>query len=113
MIFDTSCHICQGPQSAGKPLIRQSKLRETFSFNFGSYLKIKFDTYAFVDNQMVGPENEVTQYEPPNEGSKNVGGSDLYDSPSPFILRAIKGNEHLAPRTQITFPNNHHMIIGN
>jgi hypothetical protein len=31
----------------------------------------------------------------------------------PFILRAVKGNEHQAPRTQITFQNNRYMIIGN
>jgi hypothetical protein len=35
-------------------------LRATFSFNFGSYLKTKFDTHAFVDKQMAGLENEAT-----------------------------------------------------
>jgi hypothetical protein len=29
-------------------------------------------------------ENEVTQYESPNEGNGNVGGSVLYESPSPL-----------------------------
>jgi hypothetical protein len=33
---------------------------------------------------MVELENEVTQYESPNEGSRNVGGSDLYESASPL-----------------------------
>jgi hypothetical protein len=47
-------------------------------------LKIKFDEYPFVDNQMVVLENEATQYESPNEGSGNAGGSDLYESPSPL-----------------------------
>jgi hypothetical protein len=65
-------------------LIQQPTLRATFSFNFGSYLKIKFDAHPFVDNQMVDLENEVTQYESPNKGSGNVGGSDLYNSPSPL-----------------------------
>jgi hypothetical protein len=59
-------------------------LRTTFSFYFGSYLKIKFDTHPFVDNQMSDLENEVTQYESPNEGSGNAGGSDEYESPSPL-----------------------------
>jgi uncharacterized SAM-dependent methyltransferase len=31
----------------------------TFTFNFCSYLKIKFDTHSFVDNQMADLENEV------------------------------------------------------
>jgi hypothetical protein len=35
---------------------------------------------------MAGLENEVTQYESPNGGSGNVGGSDLYESPSPLNL---------------------------
>jgi hypothetical protein len=29
-------------------------------------------------------ENEVTQYESPNKGSGNVGGSDEYKFPSPL-----------------------------
>jgi hypothetical protein len=37
-------------------------LRETFSFNFGSYLKTKFDAHPFVDNQMAELENLATQY---------------------------------------------------
>jgi hypothetical protein len=47
-------------------------------------LKTKFDAHPFVDNQMMDLENEVTQYESPNEGSENVGGSDLSKSPSPL-----------------------------
>jgi hypothetical protein len=62
---------------------------------------------------MLDLENEVTQYESPNEGGGNAGGSDEYESPSPFILRAVKGNEHQALRTKITFRNNWYMIIGN
>jgi hypothetical protein len=50
-------------------LIRQHALRATFSFNFGSYLKTEFDAHPFVNNQMVGLDNEATQYESPNEGS--------------------------------------------
>jgi hypothetical protein len=45
-------------------------------------LKIKFDAYPFVENQMMELENEVTQYESPNEGNENARGSDLYKSPS-------------------------------
>jgi hypothetical protein len=52
---------------------------------------------------MANLENEATQYESPNEGSGNAGGSDLYKSPSPIILRAVKGNEHQALRSQIMF----------
>jgi hypothetical protein len=37
-----------------------------------------------VDNQITDLENEATQYESPNEGSGNVGGSDLYESTSPL-----------------------------
>jgi hypothetical protein len=33
---------------------------------------------------MAGPENEMTQYESPNEGRGNEGSSDLYESPSPL-----------------------------
>jgi hypothetical protein len=44
-------------------------------------LKTKFDAHPFVDNQMVDLENEATQYESPNEGSGNAGGSDMYESP--------------------------------
>jgi hypothetical protein len=33
---------------------------------------------------MADLENEATQYESPNEGSGNAGGSDLYESPSPL-----------------------------
>jgi hypothetical protein len=47
-------------------------------------LKTKFDAHPFVDNQMVGIENEVTRYESPNEESGNAGGSELYESPSPL-----------------------------
>jgi hypothetical protein len=47
-------------------------------------VKIKFDAHPFVDNQMVDPENEATQYESPNERTGKVGGSDLYESPSPL-----------------------------
>jgi hypothetical protein len=65
-------------------LIRQPALRAIISFNFGSYLKIKFDTHPFIDNQMVDLDNEATQYESPNKKSGNVGGSDLYESPSPI-----------------------------
>jgi hypothetical protein len=59
-------------------------MRATFSFNFGSYLKTKFDAHQFVDNQMVDLQNEATQYESPKEGSGNAGGSDLYEPPSPL-----------------------------
>jgi hypothetical protein len=58
--------------------------RATFSFNFGSYLKTKFDTHPFVDNQMVDLKNEPTQYESTNEGSGSARGSNLYKSPSPL-----------------------------
>jgi hypothetical protein len=47
-------------------------------------LKIKFDVNPFVDNEMVDLENEATQYDSPNEGSGNAGGSNLYKSPSPL-----------------------------
>jgi hypothetical protein len=47
-------------------------------------LKTKFDAHPFVDNQTMDLENEATQYESPNEGSGNAGGSDLYESPSPL-----------------------------
>jgi hypothetical protein len=33
---------------------------------------------------MADLENEVAQYEPPNEGSRNAGGLALYESPSPL-----------------------------
>jgi hypothetical protein len=33
---------------------------------------------------MVELENQATQYESPNEGSRNAGGSDSYESPSPL-----------------------------
>jgi hypothetical protein len=56
----------------------------TFYFNFGSYLKAKFDADLFVDNQMAEHENPVTQYESPNEGSGNARASDSYESPSPL-----------------------------
>jgi hypothetical protein len=62
----------------------QPALRATFSFNFGSYLKTKFDAHLFVDNQMANLENEATQYESPDGESGNAGGSDLYESPSPL-----------------------------
>jgi hypothetical protein len=65
-------------------LIQQPALRATFSFNFGSYLKTKFDAHPFVDNQMVELGNEANKYESPNEGSGNAGGSDSYESPSPL-----------------------------
>jgi hypothetical protein len=65
-------------------LIQQSSLRATFFFNFGSYLKTKFDAHSFIDNQMAELENEATQYEPPNKGSRNARGSDSYESPSPL-----------------------------
>jgi hypothetical protein len=60
----------EGPWSIGRPLIWQPALRTTFSFNFGSYLKTKFDAQLFVHNQMSDLENEVTQYK--------------YESPSPL-----------------------------
>jgi hypothetical protein len=47
-------------------------------------LKTKFDAHPFVDIQMTDLENEATQYESPNEGSENAGGSYLYESPSPL-----------------------------
>jgi hypothetical protein len=47
-------------------------------------MKTKFDAHPFVDNQMADLENESTQYESPNEGGRNAGGSDLYESPSPL-----------------------------
>jgi hypothetical protein len=62
---------------------------------------------------MADLENEVTQYESPNEGNRNAGGSDLYESPSPFILYVLKGNELQAPRTQIMFRNNRYTIARN
>jgi hypothetical protein len=65
-------------------------MRAIFSFNIGSYLKTKFDTHPFVDNQKADLENEVTQYESPNEGSGNPGGSDLYESPSPLHASCAK-----------------------
>jgi hypothetical protein len=65
-------------------LIRQPVLRAIFSFNFCSYLKTKFDTHSFVDNQMADPENEANQYESPNKGSGNAGSLDSYESPSLF-----------------------------
>jgi hypothetical protein len=33
---------------------------------------------------MADLENEATQYESPDEGSRNAGGLDLYESPSPL-----------------------------
>jgi hypothetical protein len=33
---------------------------------------------------MAEPKNQTTQYESPNEGSKNEGTSELYESPSPL-----------------------------
>jgi hypothetical protein len=33
---------------------------------------------------MLDLENEVTQYESPNDGSESTGGSDEYESPSPL-----------------------------
>jgi hypothetical protein len=83
-ILDTCGHLRQGPYSIGWSLIRQPALRATFSFNFDSYLKTEFDAHPFVDNQMVDLENEVTQYESPNERSGNAGGSELYECPSPL-----------------------------
>jgi hypothetical protein len=53
-------------------------------FQFWFLFENKFDAHPFVDNQMADLKNEVTQYESPNEGSGNVGGSDLYESPSPL-----------------------------
>jgi hypothetical protein len=50
--------------------------KNNLSFNFDSYLKAKFDAHPFIDNQMLDLENEATQYESPNEGSGNAGGSD-------------------------------------
>jgi hypothetical protein len=47
-------------------------------------LKTKFDAHPFANNQMADLENEATQYEFPNEGRGNVGGLDLYESPSPL-----------------------------
>jgi hypothetical protein len=76
-------------------------------------LKTKFDAHPFANNQMADLENEATQYEFPNEGRGNVGGLDLYESPSPFILRAVKDNEHQAPKTQMMFHDNRYTIIGN
>jgi hypothetical protein len=90
MILDTCRHLRQGPYNIGRPLIRQPTPRATFSFNFCSYLKIRFDTYPFIDNQMKEPENEATQYESPNEGSGTAGSSDSYESPSPPQLPCAK-----------------------
>jgi hypothetical protein len=59
-------------------------------FNFCSYLKTKFDTHPFVDNQMANPENEVNQYESPNEGSGNAGSLDSYKSPSRLQPSCVK-----------------------
>jgi hypothetical protein len=73
-------------------------LRATFSFNFDSYLKTKFDAHLFVDNQMADLENEVTQYESPNEGSGNAGVLDLYESPSP--LHPLCGKRQRASGTE-------------
>jgi hypothetical protein len=70
--------------------VNSGTLRGTFSFNFGSYLKTKFDAHSFVDNQMVDLENEVTQYESPNKKSGKAGGSDLYESPSPLHPPCVK-----------------------
>jgi hypothetical protein len=55
---------------------------------------------------MVEPENQVTQYGSPNEESENEGSLDSYESPSPVNLCALKGNEHRALWTRITFHNN-------
>jgi hypothetical protein len=63
------------------PLIRQPTMRATFSFNFDFYLKIKFDTHPFVDNQMTELENKATQSL--NEGSGNARSLDSYESHSP------------------------------
>jgi hypothetical protein len=52
-------------------VLQQPTLRTNISFNFGSYLKIKFGAHLFVDNQMADLENEVTQYESPNTGIPN------------------------------------------
>jgi hypothetical protein len=61
-------------------------------------LKTKFDAHPFVDNQMPDLENEVTQYASPNEGSRNEGGSDEYESPSP--LHPPCGKRQRAPGTE-------------
>jgi hypothetical protein len=61
-------------------------------------LKTKFDAHSFVDNQMVDLEIEVTQYESPNEGSGNAGGSELYESPSP--LCSLCGKRQRASGTE-------------
>jgi hypothetical protein len=76
-------------------------------------LKTKFAAHSFVDNQMVELENEAAQYKSPNEGSENVGSLDLYESPSPLNLCALRGNEHQVPMTQIMFWNIQYMIIRN
>jgi hypothetical protein len=47
---------------------------------------------------MVDLENEATQYESPNEGSENAGGSDLYESPSP--LHCLCGKRQRASVTK-------------
>jgi hypothetical protein len=70
----------------------------TFSFNFGSYLKTKIEAHLFVDNQMSDLENEATQYESPNEGSGNAGGSDEYESASP--LHPPRGKRQRASGTE-------------
>jgi hypothetical protein len=83
MILGTCRHLHQGPQSVGRLFIQQPALRAIFSFNFCYYLKEKFVAHPFVNSQMAGVENEATQYESPNEGSRNAGSSDSYESPSP------------------------------
>jgi hypothetical protein len=35
---------------------------------------------------MAEPKNQATQYESPNDGSRNAGSSDSYESPSPLLL---------------------------
>jgi hypothetical protein len=77
------------------PLIWQPALRAIFSFNFCSYLKIKFDAHPFVNNHMAELENEATQYESPNEGSRNVGSSGSYESPSPLQPSCAKRHQAL------------------
>jgi hypothetical protein len=39
---------------------------------------------------MVEPENEATQYDSPNEESRNAEGSDSYESPSPLYPPCTK-----------------------
>jgi hypothetical protein len=93
--------------------IQQPALRAIFSFNFCYYLKEKFVAHPFVNSKWRELRMKQLNMSLPTREARMQEVRTRTNLLHPLILRALKGNEHQSPKTQITFHNNQYMIIRN